>query len=124
MLFRSIHGRLLTAWSIAGIIGPQLVSRLRDAQLSRGVAASDAYTLTMYILVALLGVGLICNLGVRPVAGHLFTLTPAAKAAQTQSSVEDRPGEWGLVAAGWLLAGVPICWGITKTVALVSQMFG
>ena len=119
----AIHGRLLTAWSIAGIIGPQLVTGVREAQLARGVAASDAYTLTMYILVALLGVGLICNLAVRPVSNRLFTLTPAAKAAQTRLSVDDRPGEWGFVAAGWLLAGVPICWGVTKTVALVSQMF-
>ena len=63
----AIHGRLLTAWSVAGVIGPQLVSYIREFQLSRGVAASDAYTITMYILVALLGVGLICNLAVRPV---------------------------------------------------------
>ncbi len=120
----AIHGRLLTAWSVAGIIGPQLVSQIRDAQLSRGVAASDAYTLTMYILVALLGVGLLCNLAVRPVAGKLFTLAPASKAARAAGSAAvDRPGEWGLVATGWLLAGIPICWGVYKTLALVSQMF-
>jgi hypothetical protein len=57
------------------------------------------------------------------VSGKLFTLKPAAKTEQVRSSVDDHPGEWGLVAAGWLLAGVPICWGLTKTVALVSQMF-
>ena len=120
----AIHGRLLTAWSIAGIIGPQLVSQIRDAQLSRGVAASDAYTLTMYILVALLGVGLICNLAVRPVASRLFTLAPAAKAAKGGgAAVDDHPGEWGLVAMGWLLAGVPIAWGVYRTLILVSQMF-
>ncbi|HET9832510.1 MAG TPA: hypothetical protein VFP91_12395, partial [Vicinamibacterales bacterium] len=120
----AIHGRLLTAWSIAGIIGPQLVSQIRDAQLSRGVAASEAYTLTVYILVGLLGVGLICNLAVRPVASRLFTLAPAAKAGQAGgAAVEDHPGEWSLVAMGWLLAGIPICWGVYKTLALVSQMF-
>ncbi len=120
----AIHGRLLTAWSVAGVIGPQLVSQIRDAQLSRGVAASDAYTLTMYILVALLGVGLICNLAVRPVASRLFTLAPAAKHAQKAGSSAEHPaGEWGLVAIGWLLAGIPICWGVYKTLTLVSQMF-
>src|SRR6266700_1876270 len=72
----AIHGRLLTAWSVAGVIGPQLVSYIREFQLGRGVAASEAYTLTMYILVALLGVGLVCNLAVRPVAAGLFTLAP------------------------------------------------
>jgi len=120
----AIHGRLLTAWSIAGIIGPQLVTRVREAQLARGVAASDAYTLTMYILVALLGIGLVCNLAVRPVASGLFTLMPAAKTAKAGgAAADDRPGEWGLVAFAWLLAGVPICWGVYKTLALVSQMF-
>jgi MFS family permease len=120
----AIHGRLLTAWSVAGIIGPQLVSQLRDAQLARGVAAADAYTLTMYILVALLGVGLICNLAVRPVASRLFTLAPAAKTAQAGgAAAADHPGEWGLVATGWLLAGIPIAWGVYRTLILVSQMF-
>jgi len=120
----AIHGRLLTAWSVAGIIGPQLVSQIRDAQLARGIAASNAYTLTMYILVALLGVGLICNLAVRPVATRLFTLAPAAKTARTSGkTIEDHPAGWGLVATGWLLAGVPIAWGVTRTLALVGQMF-
>jgi len=121
----AIHGRLLTAWSVAGVIGPQLVSQIRDAQLARGVAASDAYTLTMYILVALLGAGLICNLAVRPVAARLFTLAPASKAAAAggTGAVEDHPREWGIVAVGWLLAGVPIAWGVYRTLILVSQMF-
>jgi len=120
----AIHGRLLTAWSVAGVIGPQLVSQIRDAQLARGVAASEAYTLTMYILVALLGIGLICNLAVRPVASRLFTLSPVAKTAQAGGrGIEDHPSEWGLVAAGWLLAGLPIAWGVTRTLALVGQMF-
>ncbi len=64
----AIHGRLLTAWSTAGILGPVLVNYIREFQISHGVAASNAYTFTMYILVAFLGVGLICNLAVRPVA--------------------------------------------------------
>ena len=119
----AIHGRLLTAWSVAGVIGPQLVSYIREFQLSRGIAASEAYTLTMYILVALLGVGLICNLAVRPVERRLFTLAPVHKSGVTKVVADAPAGEWGLVAFGWLLAGIPICWGIYKTLALVSQMF-
>ena len=119
----AIHGRLLTAWSVAGVIGPQLVSYIREFQLSRGVAAADAYTITMYILVALLGVGLICNLAVRPVEQALFTLAPEHKGGSTTTVAGGPAGEWGLVAFGWLLAGIPICWGVYKTLALVSQMF-
>jgi MFS family permease len=123
----AIHGRVLTAWSTAGILGPQLVTRIREFQIDHGVAASDSYTFTMYILVAFLGVGLICNLAVRPVGKSLFTLSPGAPAAtreQSQKTFADAPaGEWGLVAIGWLLAGVPIGWGVFRTLTLVSQMF-
>jgi MFS family permease len=120
----AIHGRLLTAWSTAGVLGPQLVAYVREFQIGRGVAASDAYTLTMYVLVACLGLGLICNLAVRPVANDLFTLAPAGRTAPTRRGGPSVPShEWGLVAAGWLLAGVPVGWGVYKTLALVGQMF-
>ena len=55
----AIHGRLLTAWSTAGILGPVLVNYIREFRIGHGVAPSNAYTFTMYILVAFLGVGLI-----------------------------------------------------------------
>jgi MFS family permease len=63
----AIHGRLLTAWSAAGVLGPVLVNYIREAQLERGVPAAQAYNVTMYILAALLVVGFVCNLAVRPV---------------------------------------------------------
>jgi len=62
-----IHGRLLTAWSAAGIAGPVLVNYIREYQIEHGVAKADAYNVTMYIMAALLLIGLICNLAVRPV---------------------------------------------------------
>jgi MFS family permease len=123
----AIHGRLLTAWSTAGIVGPVLVNYIREFQIAHGVAPANAYTFTMYILVAFLGVGLICNLAVRPVAKGLFTLSPGAPAGargQSKATIADAPpGEWGLVAVGWLLAGLPIGWGVFRTLTLVSQMF-
>ncbi|MBI2969947.1 MAG: OFA family MFS transporter [Gammaproteobacteria bacterium] len=64
----AIHGRLLTAWSSAGILGPVLVNYIREYQLDRGVAPQDAYNTTMYVLAALLLIGLICNALMRPVA--------------------------------------------------------
>ncbi|MBI3229370.1 MAG: OFA family MFS transporter, partial [Burkholderiales bacterium] len=39
----AIHGRLLTAWATAGIVGPLLVNYIRDYQLEHGVAKADAY---------------------------------------------------------------------------------
>jgi MFS family permease len=68
----AIHGRLLTAWSTAGIAGTALVTILREYQLGRGVPPAQAYTTTMYILSSLLVVGLVANLLVRPVADKYF----------------------------------------------------
>lgn len=57
-----IHGRLLTAWSTAGVLGPVLVNYIREYQISQGVAKADAYTTTLYIMAGLLTVGFVCNL--------------------------------------------------------------
>src|SRR5580704_15005235 len=58
---RAIHGRLLTAWSTAGIIGPVVVNYIREFQLAAGVPRDQLYNTTMYILCAMLIAGLICN---------------------------------------------------------------
>ena len=68
----AIHGRLLTAWSAAGILGPVLVNYIREFQIDRGVPPAQAYNVTMYVLAGLLVAGLFCNLAVRPVAERWF----------------------------------------------------
>ena len=68
----AIHGRILLAWSAAGILGPTLVNSLREYQLARGVPAAQAYNTTMYILAGLLVIGLLANLAVRPVAERFY----------------------------------------------------
>jgi MFS family permease len=57
----AIHGRLLTAWSAAGVFGPVLVNYIRQYQLDHGVAKADAYSVTMYVMAGLLVVGFFCN---------------------------------------------------------------
>ena len=64
----AIHGRLLTAWSAAGVLGPVLVNYIRQYQIDHGVAKADAYTTTMYVMAGLLAVGFLCNLLMHPVA--------------------------------------------------------
>jgi MFS family permease len=63
----AIHGRLLTAWAVAGVLGPVLVNYIRQFQIDHGVAKAQAYSVTMYIMCALLLVGFLCNLAMRPV---------------------------------------------------------
>ncbi len=62
-----IHGRLLTAWSTAGVLGPVLVNYIREYQINHGVAKADAYTTTLYIMASLLAAGFVCNLLMREV---------------------------------------------------------
>ncbi len=68
----AIHGRLLTAWSTAGILGPVLVNYIREYQIDRGVPNAQAYNVTMYVLAGLLVIGFLCNLAVRPVEERYY----------------------------------------------------
>ena len=63
----AIHGRLITAWSMAAVLGPQLVNYLFEARIKAGVPRAEAYNLTMYLMSGLLLTGFVCNLMVRPV---------------------------------------------------------
>ncbi len=62
-----IHGRLLTAWATAGVLGPVLVNYLREYQIANGVAKAEAYNITMYIMAGILLLGCVCNLLIKPV---------------------------------------------------------
>lgn len=64
----AIHGRLLTAWSAAGIAGPVIINVLTGSQRAAGLEGAAAYRLSLLVMVAVLVVGFIANLLVRPVA--------------------------------------------------------
>lgn len=87
----AIHGRLLLAWSLAAILGPQIVNRLRDAQLAAGVPEARAYDLTMYIMAGLLVIGFICNLLVRPVDAKYHDQSDANAVKNPDRKLEATP---------------------------------
>jgi nitrate/nitrite transporter NarK len=64
----AIHGRLLTAWSVAGIVGPIMVNAIADSQKTAGKSGPDLYTLSFSIMIGLLIVALVCNELIKPVA--------------------------------------------------------
>ena len=73
----AIHGRLLTAWSVAGVLGPVLVNYIRDYQLAHDVPKNDAYDVTMYLMAVLLAVGFVSNWFMKPVDDrHHYQGTP------------------------------------------------
>lgn len=131
----AIHGRLLTAWSAAGIFGPVIVNYIREYQLNHGVAHAQVYTITMYVLAGILVLGLICNILVRPVAEKHF-MTPqqeaaldAAAGAQPsaagRSDVADAtPSPAWMVTAAWLAVGIPILIGVWVTLREAAKLFG
>ncbi len=61
------HGRLLTAWSAAGVLGPTLVVFIKNRAQQAGVPLEQSYNQVMYIMAGLLILGLVSNLLVRPV---------------------------------------------------------
>jgi hypothetical protein len=122
-----IHGRLLTAWSTAGVLGPLAITSLRELSVNRAIAdlaskidpaafadrfgapiaqieqlvaartvtisglmeiapagtidpTPSLYNTTMYCMAALLVVGFIANLFMRPVKDHHHHAEPEAKA--------------------------------------------
>ncbi|KIU44166.1 MULTISPECIES: OFA family MFS transporter [Bradyrhizobium] len=130
----AIHGRLLTAWSTAGVVGPLLVGYIRDAQLQAGIERALVYDRTMYILAGLLIIGLICNFRIRPVDSkwHMSEAEVARLQAETASAAASGPsGSFGIGKGGldtkallfWAFVAVPLAWGVYKTLESAVKIF-
>jgi MFS family permease len=131
----AIHGRVLTAWSAAGIFGPGLINYVREYQLSLGVPRAQVYDITMYILAGILVVGLLCNLAIRPVNPKHFMneeelarekalaheRAVASQVQGTSTSTFKTPG-W-LLAAAWACVGIPLAWGVSVTLQQAVVLF-
>ncbi|MFE0632697.1 OFA family MFS transporter [Streptomyces sp. NPDC058864] len=63
----AIHGRLLTAWSTAGVLGPLIVNAIADHEKSAGRTGPDLYATSFVIMMVLLVIGFVANELVRPV---------------------------------------------------------
>jgi MFS family permease len=77
----AIHGRLLTAWAAAGVAGPLIVNKFLDAQGTPGDLVASDYRAGLLTMVAVLAVGFLANLAIRPVA------------ARFHEQMDDRPRE-------------------------------
>jgi MFS family permease len=64
----AIHGRLLTAWSVAGVLGPMTVNAIADHQTAAGKDGPALYMMSFSIMIGLLVVALVCNELIKPVA--------------------------------------------------------
>ncbi len=131
----AIHGRLLTAWATAGILGPVVVNYMREYQLGLGIPREQVYNQTMYILVGMLMIGLVCNLMIRPVADKWFMteaeLAEEKRLAHERAAATEAGSGPGSNAAtptvvlvlAWAAVGFPLAWGIYHTLQSTAKFF-
>lgn len=131
----AIHGRLLTAWATAGIVGPVVVNYIREAQIAAGVAPGpELYTSTMYILSGMLVLGLVANAFVRPLSDKWFMSDEevASLQAKTAAATAGPTGSFGIgkggldakAALAWAVVGLPLLWGVWVTLKSSFALFG
>ncbi|WNV83269.1 OFA family MFS transporter [Umezawaea sp. Da 62-37] len=78
----AIHGRLLTAWSTAGVLGPLIVNAIADSQKAAGKSGPDLYTNSLFIMIGLLVAGFVANEFVRPVNARFHESAELEEAAR------------------------------------------
>ena len=112
----AIHGRLLTAWAAAGVAGPLIVNKFLDAQGTPGELVAGDYRAGLLTMVAVLAVGFLANLLIRPVD------------ARFHEPRDDRRQGGGVrmtarIAVAWALVGIPLAYGLVETVRKASTLF-
>ncbi len=85
----AIHGRLLTAWSFAGVAGPVLVNYISEYQMTHGVAKSNAYSIVMYLMAVLLVAGFVANWLVGPVDPRYHYAGQRGRATEELAALPD-----------------------------------
>lgn len=131
----AIHGRLLTAWSVAALAGPSIVNWMRESRVRAGLGGVDAYDTTLYVMAALLLAGLLCNLLVRPVdpRHHDWQATAVSESLSTRG--EDRTDRGGPPVepasarclgsrlATWMVVMLPLAYGVYQTIRKALALF-
>jgi MFS family permease len=128
----AIHGRLITAWSVAGVVGPALIAGLRQFQIDHGVASARVYDITLYLMAFLLLCGLICNYFVKPV-NPKYWMSDDQLGRERSLQHEDRVsadaetaarGSFGLGGVlAWVAVGVPFCIGLYIAIRKAAALF-
>jgi MFS family permease len=130
----AIHGRLLTAWSTAGIVGPVVVNYIREFEIAAGVPRDHVYDATMYVLAAMLVAGFVCNYLIKSLSDKWFMKpeeVAALMAAKGTAAAELPTGSFGIgkgyldlkTALFWAIVVIPLAWGVWQTVVSAIKNF-
>jgi MFS family permease len=123
----AIHGRLLTAWAAAGVVGPLIVNGFLDAQGEPGQLNAGDYRPALLTMVGILAVGFVANLLIRPVASRFHEEKRDVADAPVESSAAghdvaiDKAGP--LLVIAWIVVLVPLAYGIYETVVKAADLF-
>ena len=130
----AIHGRLLTAWATAGILGPVVVNYIREFQIAAGIPREQVYDFTMYILAGMLVIGVIANALVRPVDPKWYMSDEEVAKLQAKTAADSNQGHTGSFGIGrggldakalaaWIAVGIPILAGVWVTLQSTAALF-
>jgi MFS family permease len=122
----AIHGRLLTAWSTAGIVGPVIVNYMHDTRKAEGIAPDQIYHPIFYVLAGLLVAGFVANLLIRPLHKKWFMKDEevgALQAVEREAAAHVKAGSFGIGGGklnltsvlAWAAVGIPLAWGVWIT---------
>jgi MFS family permease len=127
----AIHGRLLTAWSVAGVLGPVIVNLIADREKLAGKSGPDLYHLSFEIMIGLLIVGFVCNELIKPVDSRFHESashdpsSPVAGAVPEPEPDEQQAGARpALTGVAWLWVLAPFAYGLWQLLLKVVQLFG
>ena len=124
----AIHGRLLIAWSAAGVVGPLIINGFLDAEGTPGELTADAYRPALLTMVGVLAIGFVANLLVRPVAEKHREDEASSDAsddepADTASGSTDSKKP-ALALLAWVVVGGPLLYGLVETIRKTTTLFG
>jgi MFS family permease len=129
----AIHGRILLAWSTAGLVGPVIVNYMHDTRLEAGVPYDQIYAPIMLVLAGMMVIGFIANMLIKPVADKDFMNDKELAAVRsaghekvvaknaTASAVTEKHSVVMLLA--WAAVLVPIIYGIWSTAQKAWSLF-
>ncbi len=123
----AIHGRLLTAWSAAGIAGPLIINGFLDAQGKPGELTAPDYRAALLTMVGVLVVGFVANLLIRPVSERFHESGDGDDADETGGSgvVEDEShGVSPILVVAWLVVSIPLAYGVYQTLVKAIDLVG
>ncbi len=128
----AIHGRLLTAWAAAGVAGPLIINGFLDRAGGAGTLTADAYRAALFTMVAVLAVGFVANLLIRPVASkfheddrsdhHADEASEREAALQEEKELTPASTQARLIVS-WGVVSLLLAYGVYQTVVTTLNLF-